>query len=144
MNAFHIKRFEGESSTSKQRKREELERTLNSFFEAQRIQLKTVKGDMLKSYMKKHELISTSEAAVRDVAAILQDKIKSLILKDRNATISNLAFSPSGLDEELLSVLPFLKERAEKLRKMKNRSRKQRADAVDLDIIDDFMHEHCR
>jgi hypothetical protein len=134
-----------ESSTSTQyRARLELERVLNSFFHHNKIQRKTVKGDLLEKYSNKYEIRPTLQALAQDVAAVLEQKIKSLALQERNTIISLLGLDSEGLDEKVLNVLPFMKERAQQLLAKKDKPRQQRCDAVDLEIISDFMHEISR
>ena len=47
------------------------------------------------------------------------------------------------LNEEVLSVLPFLRRRSVRLR-ANSGMRKIRQDKIDLEFISDFMHNHCR
>jgi hypothetical protein len=146
-DAHKTSKFDAVLERQQRRIRNKLDETLQSFFAEHQIQLKTKKADILDKFMKKHELMSAYLEATEEVAALLEKKIQGLSLQERNSTIRNLAFdseSPSGLDVKILKALPFMNTRAGILLNQQDNPRQTRIDAIDMQVISDFMHDNCR
>ena len=143
-----VNSFSDYSVRQKARIYADLEEVLCSFFDERGILLKSDKLALISKYIKTNELKQHCEDVRLEEA--LQTKIKSLDLKERDLIIKLLTFERDeseqvvGLEQFFLRSLPFLQKRAEELYEKKDITRRKRSDAVDLSVISDFMHDHCR
>jgi len=136
-----------QSKATKYRKEKSFFDDLNSLFTKHDIKLNTDKSRLLKKYLSNFEYLDDNYCHNCDLDKdILQKKIKSLHLRDRNHIISCLSLTTTNsvdkIDSVLVAAYPFLAERGQQL--LEKSVRKERFDAIDLNVISSFMHNLCR
>jgi hypothetical protein len=120
---------------------------LNDLLDQKGIKLKIDKYKVLNKFIVENELSDKDSQEVRAASDVLKSQMAKLSLRDRTATTINLSFdrtSSTGLNETVLDYFPHLRARAELLYAKKDEPRQQRADAIDLTIISEFMHDQSR
>ena len=102
------------------------------------------KGDMLDilQYFKQYYVGDRQQ--VQDAEKVMKKQLKTLSLSERNKFHRILTFSASetgALNEDMLTMFPFLRKRSMELL---TATRQVRKDKIDLTFIDNFMHDICR
>ena len=150
---FKTSKYHNTIGTVKTQSRSTIFRKEKRFFDELEVLLKehniilnTDKEKMLKRFLSKFDNLEEGycHECVHD-KDLLKNKIKSLHLKDRDLVISCLSLvyhSKDAMDTVMVTAYPFLAERGQQL--LEKPARKERFDAIDLNIISNFMHNICR
>ena len=81
-----------------------------------------------------------------ETGRIIEDQLDSLSLSQRNNLIKMLTHKPDGemecLNDDMLAIFPSLRKKSVHL--LNQNERKEREDKIDLQFVDEFMHDHCR
>jgi hypothetical protein len=146
LNQNRVDEVGTQSRTTNFRKQKLFFNDLELLLKRHNIILNTDKEKMLKKFLSQFD--NLKEGYCHDCSRdkdILQKKIKSLHLKDRDSVISCLSLvsnSKDAIDNVMVTAYPFLAERGQQL--LEKPARKERFDAIDLNIISNFMHNLCR
>lgn len=76
---------------------------------------------------------------------------KEYSLQERYTLYRLLTHSPpkaadesASLNEDILKYLPFLRRKSQHILEVDAKGRQERCDKIDLEFIDDYMHDYCR
>ena len=94
-----------------------------------------------------NDILFQRKRKLEEQQTVIEDQLKCLSLPERSDLIKLLTHKPADeeincLNEDMLAIFPTLRKKSVHL--LNKKGRKEREDKIDLQFVDEFMHDHCR